>query len=148
MWFKFPSGTTEISVERQNFIVEATDSEGNGYFRAPNHFASTILSLKGFAPAEQPEGGPKDLDPNDVLRNGAISDLGKQVVALTQELSDAKSGLISLNAELRATQTERDQNKLLAEKYRLELEDLKNDIEEGEKTTLTSPGPVLTPTKK
>jgi hypothetical protein len=91
MWFRFPSGTTGVSVDLQEFDIEVTDAEGLGYFRAPDYLAAKILDLGGFVRINPPN-GTTDLDdlparnnPND----NAISDLVSQVQALTIGRDDA-----------------------------------------------------------
>ncbi len=42
-WFRMPEGTTEISVEQQNFTAD-----DNGYFQASVKLAPAILDLPGF----------------------------------------------------------------------------------------------------
>jgi hypothetical protein len=91
MWFRFPEGTTGVSVDLQEFDEEVKDAEGLGYFRAPDYLAAKILDLPGFIRINPPN-GTTDLDdlparnsPNDT----AISDLVSQVQALTIGRDDA-----------------------------------------------------------
>jgi hypothetical protein len=85
MWFLFPKDTDQITVEQQNFTVEAEDEDGNKFFRAPDHFAPTILALPGFSRAQQPEGAPDDLPKEDPKRADALDQLSAQLEALKLE---------------------------------------------------------------
>lgn len=108
MWFRFPEGVTEISVEQQNFHpeVERERSVGErkvqfGFFRAPDHFAPTILGLgMGFL-SETPEGDLSELPP---MQSGpppasstGISSV--EVEALRNEASELRARLASVMAE-------------------------------------------------
>lgn len=98
MWFRFPPGTKGITVQQQEFGVEATDEAGD-YFRAPDHFAGIILDLPGFAMAKPPEGAPADLPKPDPERDGAVEQLGGQIERLKLELDGANARLAEISAE-------------------------------------------------
>jgi len=85
MWFKFPEGTTQISIEQQIFTAESEDKDGNAYFRAPDHFAPIILGLGGFTRATEdqlPKDAPADLPKSDPERAAAIDVLSADHAAL------------------------------------------------------------------
>lgn len=86
MWFKMPKGAGTLTVERQAFVAEVTDSAGIGYFRAPDHFAPRILDLPGFVASDPPE----DLNPpaDDTKQKGQVD---KAIGELTQQLQMVKS---------------------------------------------------------
>lgn len=110
MWFKFPEGVTEISVQQQNFYPEIVDpKDGKQCFRAPAHFSGLILGLKGFSRTEPPEGAPDDLLPMvDPGRDATINELRHKVFELETQLSNAKADLAEMTLE-------RDELKLKAE---------------------------------
>lgn len=85
MWFRFPAGTDQISIEQQTFAVEHEDKDGVKYFRAPDHFAPIILGLGGFTRVDQPEGAPKDLEPIDPKRAEVTDKLAAEVASLQEE---------------------------------------------------------------
>ncbi len=98
MWFQFPEGTDKISVELQNFVGEV-EQNGRNFFRAPDHFAPTILSLPGYS-AARPTGDdlPADLPPTIPGAAGAVDDLTGQISALKEEIE----GLKKINTEITA----------------------------------------------
>src|SRR6266446_1434113 len=98
MWFRFPEGVTEINCQQQSFVTEITDTNGRGYFRAPNHFSSIILGIKGFRVAEPPAGAPEDLPLPDPLRDGAIEDLARKNAALEAETSNMRTDMSAMAA--------------------------------------------------
>ncbi len=130
MWFKFPQGTTEISIQQQRFVPEHTDSDGNLYFRAPNHFAPHILQLKGFGSVSQPDGAVDDLDPNDRERNDAISNLSGTVTQLQQELADAKAGLIAVNRDLQTKERELNETRAMLQIAEMKIKELEEALED------------------
>ena len=131
MWFKFPEGTTAISVQQQNFRPEFKDESGRDLFRAPAHFASDILRNRGFeALGSAPEGAPEDLVAPDPLRDGVILDMGARVAGLEAELSNERTNTSALRAELGAALHERDLLKLKLHEVTQELETLKSEAEE------------------
>jgi hypothetical protein len=93
MWMRFPDGVERISIQLQEFKIEATDAKtGTNYFRVPNHFAPELLALKGFAVQDPPDGTEiEDLPQLDPLRDGAIADLGKQLEMAKSELANART---------------------------------------------------------
>ena len=100
MWFAFPEGTDAITVQLQEFHVEAKDEQGREYFRAPDHFAAIILDLPGFKTAKPPEGSPADLPLADPLRDGAIGQLTSQIDALKAENESLKAAHVTSRAEV------------------------------------------------
>lgn len=109
MWFKFPPETYQINVEQQNFVVEAEDKDGNRYFRAPDHFAPTILSLPGFSKADRPEGGPEDLPKVDPQRADEVESLAAELQSARDENQLLRQQLGEARRERDATQTRHDE---------------------------------------
>ena len=102
-------GFERVSIERQEFASEAKDKDGRDCFRAPAHFASKILMLKGFAAlTSPPENGPDDLPLADPLRDGAIHDLSGKITTLEGRVTDLVSDLASKDAAFKAMIIERD----------------------------------------
>jgi hypothetical protein len=111
MYFRFPEGTTVISVEQQTFTPEAKDKDGNNLFRAPDHFAPIILDLPGFGRGDPVEGSPEDLPPTDPRRATEVDKLSAQreadkeeITRLRQQLGEAwraRDGAATELAELR-----------------------------------------------
>lgn len=91
MWFRFPRGTSGVSVELQEFSPEVEDAEGLGYFRAPDYLSAKILDLPGFVRLDPPEGLTDlgDIPPSNSTHGQAIVDLTAQVTAITQARDDA-----------------------------------------------------------
>lgn len=107
MWFSMPSGCGGITVERQEFVPEITDDRGVAYFRAPNHFATKILALKGFVSVvDLPEGAPADLPKEDPLRDGAIEELTNTVEAQKIEIQNLRADLTVATSRIVAFTTE------------------------------------------
>lgn len=113
MWFKFPPGTDQISIEQQIFSVEHKDKDGVGYFRAPDHFAPMILDLSGYTRVAQPEGAPEDLEPIDPKRAEATDKLAAALAAsqeenqlLRQQLGEARRNHDELRTRHDDLQTE------------------------------------------
>lgn len=130
MWFKFPEGVTEVSIQQQNFKAEVRDAEGRSYFRVPNHFANTLLMLNGFVIAEPPEGAPADLPQPDTLRDGAIADLSHKVESLQREITGLRSDIVATNAARQALMSERDKLKSDLEEAQEKIADLENKLNE------------------
>jgi len=131
MWFSFPPGYEAISVEQQQFNVEITDTAGVGYFRAPDHFATKILALQGFAVATPPEGAPEDLPRMDPLRDGAIAELTGTTEAQKREIHDLREDLGAMNAKIIALQTEKVDLLAKLETAEAEIEALKEKIDDA-----------------
>lgn len=94
MWFRFPKGASSIAIQQQEFKTEVTDAEGFGYFRAPPHFAPTILSLAGFISAgELPPDAPPDLSPDDPKKDQAIAEMAASLDAKTMEIQGLREDL-------------------------------------------------------
>ena len=130
MWFVFAEGCDKISVERQAFVPEVTDDKGRQYFRAPNHFAPQILSFKGFAAAEPPEGSPADLPLADPLRDNAIAEMTKRIAALEMENSNLRSDYNAVNAKNAALMNEAIELKAKLESAEGIAEGLREQIED------------------
>lgn len=113
MWFSFPEGSDSITVERQPFPAEITDSKGRSYFRAPDHFAPRILEIPGFSACNPPDGseGLEELPNQDPLRDGAIGELTARLAAQGIELQNLRSDYNAQQAKMSA---------LVAEKTELE----------------------------
>lgn len=131
MYFKYPSGTDQISVEGQNFKVDAKDEHGNQYFRAPDVLAATILGLPGFSRAEPPEGAPEDLPPSDPKRAEAVDKLSAEIEALREENQ-------RLRQELGAARRERDE--LQTRLDDLEAEIVRAGVDKAEEVLRLTPG--------
>ena len=132
MWFRFPEGYDNISVQMQHFSAEAIDAEGRGYFRAPNHFAPLILSTNlGFeADVIPPEGSPDDLPKADPLRDGAIAELTALSEAQKQEIANLRSDLEVMRSQVVVLTNERN---MLADKGREQaklIEGLQEQLED------------------
>ena len=125
MWFKFPEGVTEISVQQMNFHSEFEDESGAQYFRAPDHFAHYILALPKFISVESmPEGAPSDLNPTDTLRDTTIG-------RLTAELSASKLEVEQLHGAIASFRAQNDDLKLALHNATEEIKNLKADLEES-----------------
>lgn len=105
MWLQMPRGCESISIEQQNFVVEARDDDGNGYCRVPNHFVPRVLRINGFRRADPPAGAPDDLPLPDPLRDGAIADLTKTVEAQKRQIETTTSDLNAAVAALKGANT-------------------------------------------
>lgn len=155
MWFRFPEGVDQISVEQQLFHPEAEDDEGRKFFRAPDHFAPTLLGLPGFSRSEPPEGAPEDLPPSDPKRAEAVDKLSAEMESLREENT-------RLRQELGAARRERDGLQTKVDDLESEIVEIKNDrvkevvvpkpgaasttqppiVEEKSNAGKTSPGPT------
>ena len=131
MWFKFPEGATSISVEQQSFSTEATGPNGEAYFRAPDHFATRILAIPGFAKAAQPEGAPEDLPQADPLRDGAIAELTDTVEAQKHEIQDLRSDLNAATGKLVALNNDKVELQRKLDEALGKIEDLQEQLEDG-----------------
>lgn len=96
MWFRFPEGVSEISIQQLNFKAEWEEEgevkDGNTvrkvtwqFFRAPEHLAPYIMDLKDFAAVGQPEGAPDDLAPGDPGSSTTIQSITGQMNSLQEE---------------------------------------------------------------
>lgn len=137
MWFQFPKGAESISVQQQQFSIEASDEEGRGYFRAPDHFAGLILDVPGFSAKEPPNTDLPDLPKADPLRDGAIGDLGRKLDASQTETRELREDLNRVSAELRAMADENRALKTAMAILEKDNSDLKERLDEfeDEKTT-------------
>lgn len=136
MWFSMPKGCGGITVERQEFSVEAKDDKGVGYFRAPDHFAPRILSLgAGFAMATPPEGAPADLPKDDPLRDGAIVELTKVSEAQKIEIQDLRADLIAATSRVTAFNNENTELKTKLMAKEKEIEELREQLEDKDLAT-------------
>ena len=134
MWFRYPKGTTRISVERQEFGIDYTDTEGNNYFRAPNHFAAVILMGPGFKQAVPPEDAPPDLPQPDPLRDGAISRLTGDLEASRKTAGDLRERVDVLTAALSAMTAERDNLQRLLDDATRDTDRDDGDLDDAEDT--------------
>lgn len=132
-WFRFPEGTDVVSIERQNFITEARDINGRGYFRAPDHFAGIIKSLPGFSITDPPEGTDlPDLPKSDPLRDSTISEQARKIEALELSVQNLQTDNSAMSANLASTLAERDDLKLKLHEMTMERDELQEKIEEIE----------------
>ncbi len=125
MWFRFPDGVTEISVEQHNYSTEVqTEVEGEvrRYFRAPDHFAPQILGLTPCT-HETPPGDHADLPPTQL--SSANAQLAGQIEVLKNENSALQADLSRVVAEF---QDQR--GKLLEAEAR--LKNAEADLEEAQ----------------
>jgi hypothetical protein len=99
LWFRLPEGTNGVAVEHHAFECEIRDSEGWGYFRAPEHLAPRILEVPGFIVTTPPEGAPEDLPRADPLRDGAIAQLSQENQSLRYELQNTRIDLEAARAK-------------------------------------------------
>lgn len=130
MWVKFPQGADRISVEQQNFAVEATDDHGQGYCRVPDHFVPR-LQMSGFSLADPPPGTDlPDLPQTDPLRDGAIANQAREIEAFKIMVEGLRTDLGAANASLSATSYERDQLKLALHEATVKIEDLVGEMAE------------------
>lgn len=106
MWFQFPEGCSEVSVEQQNFLCEFTDAAGRGYFRAPDHFAAQLFVVPGFAAVDPPEGAPEDTTATDTLRDDAIRQLAGQITTLQRTVGEERQAHDSLLVQFTRQQAE------------------------------------------
>lgn len=122
MWFAFPEGIDQLSVEQQIFRPEHKDKDGRQYFRAPDHFAPAILGQTGFARVQRPEGAPEDLPKEDPRGNAALDQMATEVSALQDEV-------MRLRAMCNEVIQERDALKATNQTLGEELEALDKEME-------------------
>lgn len=128
MWFKFPDGVDQISVEQQVFIPEHEDKKSGGrFFRAPDHFAATILGQPGFERVQQPEGAPEDFPKEDPRSAKVVDELSLANQALQQEL-------VMLRQENKDLAAERDGLKKSIENLEDQLDKREAEIDELKKS--------------
>lgn len=141
MWFRFPKGADKISVECQQFVSELVH-EGIDYFRAPDHFATRILSIPGFARVETPpDGAPPDLPKADPIRDNSIVELTKANEALKTSAQNMQADLIAANAKVRALVDEKTKLQLDLQTALEKISTLEEDAEEeSEKKVVTLGG--------
>jgi len=126
MWFQFPPGAESITVQRQNFGVEIKDAQGIGYFRAPSHFAPTILAIPGFGLARDlPDDAPVD-NTGTGKEEKAMSSLAASLEAKDMEIQGLRE---DLNAAMAENASLKEKNaQLLADNDK--LQDLMDNIEQ------------------
>lgn len=116
MWFRFPLGCTEISIQQQTFHAEhegvERDVEGKEtvrqYFRAPDHFAPIILDLGGFNHVGQPAGAVDDLTPGNPDQAAAMDSLAAQLTSATERNITLQTALGEAANMIQALEKERD----------------------------------------
>jgi len=131
MWFQFPEGCTEISVQQQNYIAEVTDEDGNSLFRAPEHFAGLILDIPGFKIAMKvPADAPEDLPKGGSTRE--ISDLlvSGKIDRLEMENETLRAAVATLNTQLSDLKLAVANSKALLTQYQEEFGELPNETPE------------------
>lgn len=124
MWFRFPDGVDQVSVEQQIFGVEHED-DGGKYFRAPDHFAPIILGLGNFSRVEQPKGAPDDLPKEDPKAAKVMDELSLANSALQQEL-------LQLREDNKNLITERDSLQRLVDDMQKKMDEQDEKIAELE----------------
>lgn len=132
MWFRFPEGTTQISIEQQIFEAEVTAEDGSTYFRAPDHFAPTILGLGGFtrvAEDQLPKGAPPDLPKDDPARAAAIDVLSADHAALKEQYQLQVDQNAAMHKELQDALTQLDG----ARKEIAQLQEALDKVEDAKK---------------
>jgi len=125
MWFGFPPGATQISVNNQIFEIEAKDDNDRGLFRAPDHFAPQILDLPGFSRVEAPKDGPPDLP--KTLDDG----VGKEVDRLAAQLAQRDLELSHYKSLVAEVSVERDELKLQLHEAQAKVLELEEAAEES-----------------
>jgi hypothetical protein len=140
MWFRFPLGAERITIERQAFSSEFVDEAGRHYFRAPGHFAPTVLALAGFDVVENlPEGMPADLPREDPERDKAIAGLTASLTALRDDIAGLQSDRIAAQQALTAAQHENTMLKAELAKANATIADLQDDLEDAGKMPPPAP---------
>ena len=130
MWFVMPAGCGGITVERQEFSPEFEDEKGRRYFRAPDHFATRILALQGFASVGQPEGAPADLVKEDPVRDQAIVELTGVSAAQADEIRNLRSDLTAATATIAALKNENTDLKTAIERQGSRITELEEELED------------------
>jgi len=139
MWFQFPENEEIISVERQTFITEYTNNNGDRFFRAPDHFREKLVRDGGCkALIIPPEGVPDNLPPLAFPETAPGAD--DKVLMIQQELSNERSTSTALRAELGAALHERDQLRFQVHELTEELNDLKEKMEDQGLEIAETPG--------
>jgi len=136
MWFKFPEGTTQISIEQQIFTAESEDKDGNAYFRAPDHFAPIILGLGGFTRAMEdqlPKGAPPDLPKADPERAAAIDVLSADHAALKEQYQLQVDQNAAMHKELQDALTALDGAQKEIARLQAALDKVEEDAKKGAK---------------
>lgn len=101
MWFRFPEGTTGISVQGQEFGAEVEGSDGRMYFRAPDHFAPLIIDMPGFdAVGAPPNTDLPDLPQFDPERDSAFVRMSAQIKSLEAERNSLREENAALQSQL------------------------------------------------
>lgn len=99
MWFKFPKNVEQISVEQQMFVPEHRKGSAS-FFRAPDHFAPTILSLgMGFERVDQPDDAPDDLPEIGDQVTDSVTKLVAELEAARRENDLLKGELIRVSQQ-------------------------------------------------
>jgi len=107
MWFRYPPGWDNITVEGVEFHVDHKDRDGNQYFTAPDNLADRILIVPGFAVVGRPDDASPDIkDATPQAVNDPLAQLSSQVETLRTENQSLKDG---------ARELENKCNELLAE---------------------------------
>jgi len=110
MWFRFPEGTEQISVQQQVFVPEYRDAKGANFFRAPDHFAPIILSQTDCL-AIRPEGEdvPTDMPSTLGVRGDAVDDMASlnaqqsaRIAELERLCQDSANELLEKNERIAA----------------------------------------------
>ena len=123
MWFQYPKGTTAISVNLHEYGVDFRDPDGVEYFRAPEHFAPTILGLPGFRQVGAPKGAPPDLPPEPAPRPEARDEIHE---TLRSQVAELQIAMENLKGVLTVTSAERDDLKLKLHEAQTRIDELED----------------------
>lgn len=110
-WFRMPKGVERVQVALQDFKAEVLH-DGGHFFRAPDHFAPTILGLSGFSVQVPPDLDETALGPMEGERDEALEAMVAEIASLHEQLKTANETNGTLSAELTAMTTNRDEMKM------------------------------------
>jgi hypothetical protein len=130
MWFRFPKGTQGITVEKHYYTVEARNEEGFEFFRAPAHYAPTILAINGFELGTPPDGAPADLPLPDPARDNALIETTRTNEALKIEITAVREDLNAALAKVTALANEKAELTAKVAKLEDQVAELTEQIED------------------
>jgi peptidoglycan hydrolase CwlO-like protein len=147
MWVRFPSSTTAITIQQQNFTAEAKDAEGRHYARVPAHFTPHLLSMNmGFEICDPPaDTDLPDLPTKDPDSDKDMKHLGQQLIAAQTEMTSMREDFAAMSAKLASTVHERDKLFQENEKLKAQIQDME---EAAEDKPAPAPAPDLSKPKK
>lgn len=111
MWFKMPPGVDRVQVSQQDFEAEVRHETGH-YFRAPDHFAPTILGLGKFKVEEPSDTDLSDLPERPESHDEAMEALARELASMQDQLRTANEANSTLTAQLTSMTSDRDQMKM------------------------------------